>query len=245
MPTNQQRREAERRRLQQQLAERRARQQARRRRTLITSVIGTVALIAAVVIIAVVVSSHKSTPTAGKTSAAAAPPTTAAASTPATPSTSAPALPTAACGKPGGNAVTFRGVRVSGATDLKHGPKITSKATAAPPMLQCADLVVGTGAVARPTSMVSVRYTGVLYRNGTQFDSSWKKGSAPISFSLTGVVPGFTQGIGGAGAVAPMRVGGRRLMILPSALGYGAQGNGPIPPNAPLVFIVDLVKVTG
>jgi FKBP-type peptidyl-prolyl cis-trans isomerase len=57
------------------------------------------------------------------------------------------------------------------------------------------------------------------------------------------VVPGFTQGIGGTGKVAPMRVGGRRIMILPAALGYGAQGSGPIPANAALVFVVDLKSV--
>jgi peptidylprolyl isomerase len=86
---------------------------------------------------------------------------------------------------------------------------------------------------------------GVLYKNGTLFDSSWKNGGKPVQFPLTGVVPGFTQGIGGAGKVAPMRQGGRRIMILPSALAYGPQAQQGIPANSVLVFVVDLQKITG
>jgi peptidylprolyl isomerase len=58
-------------------------------------------------------------------------------------------------------------------------------------------------------------------------------------------VAGFTQGIGGTTGVAPMKVGGRRIMILPPALGYGASGtpDGSIPPNTPIVFVVDLLNV--
>jgi peptidylprolyl isomerase len=90
---------------------------------------------------------------------------------------------------------------------------------------------------------VSVQYLGVLYKNGLKFDSSWSRGGKPISFPLTQVVHGFTQGIGGAGKVAPMRVGGRRIMILPASLGYGSSANGSIPANSPLVFVVDLKSV--
>ena len=63
------------------------------------------------------------------------------------------------------------------------------------------------------------------------------------TFSLQQVVKGFTQGIGGGSGVPPMKVGGRRIMILPPALGYGAQSQGSIPANAPLVFVVDLLAV--
>ena len=87
-----------------------------------------------------------------------------------------------------------------------------------------------------------MQYVGVLYKNGTVFDSSWARGS-PAQFSLTGVVKGFTQGIGGTTGVAPMKVGGRRIMILPASLGYGSTASGPIPANSPLVFVVDLKKV--
>ena len=82
----------------------------------------------------------------------------------------------------------------------------------------------------------------MLYVNGKKFDSSWARGQA-AQFPLTGVVPGFTQGIGGAGKVAPMRIGGRRIMILPPSLGYGPQAQSGIPANSTLVFVVDLVKV--
>ena len=105
------------------------------------------------------------------------------------------------------------------------------------------DLVVGKGAAATPTSTVTVQYYGVLYNNGKYFDSSWKRGM-PAQFSLTRVVPGFTQGIGGTTGVAPMKVGGRRIIIVPAALGYGKAGSPPaVPANASLVFIVDLLKI--
>lgn len=245
MPTNQQRREAERRRLQRQLEERRARELARRRMTLIGSIIGTLVVIAAVVIVVVI-----STGGSGKNSTAAGHDTITSPPTSSSPASStaaaAPVLttPTAPCASPPtGATASFKGVTVGQARTLTKAPKVTSKSTAKPTTLQCMDLVVGKGKPATPTSTVSVQYTGVLYSNGTQFDSSWSRGGKPVQFPLTGVVPGFTQGIGGAGKVAPMRVGGRRIMIVPSALGYGTQGTQGIPPNAMLVFVVDLTKI--
>lgn len=241
MPSNKQRREATRRQLEQQLKERQAREARRRRATLIASIAGTlVAIVAVVIVIVVVVNSGSDT----KSNASKAGATTSAA-----PSSSAPPAPTAgtpqACTPPTKAATAaFKGVSVGAATNLKHEPKVSSKGTADPGALECADLVVGTGKPATPTSTVSVQYTGVLYRKGTQFDSSWARGGKPTSFPLTGVVPGFTQGIGGTGKVAPMRVGGRRIMILPASLGYGPQGSGSIPANSSLVFVVDLVKVS-
>jgi peptidylprolyl isomerase len=142
-----------------------------------------------------------------------------------------------------GPAVTFDGVTVKGATDLKGYPGVTSKSSTVASKLMVKDLVVGKGAAATPTSKVTVQYYGVLYSNGKYFDSSWKRGT-PAQFPLTGVVPGFTQGIGGTTGVAPMKVGGRRIIIVPAALGYGAQGSPPtIPANASLVFIVDLKSI--
>jgi FKBP-type peptidyl-prolyl cis-trans isomerase len=245
VPTNQQRREAERRRLQRQLEERRAREAARKRNTLIGSVIGTLVVIALIVVIAVVATSGSDKKNG--TNAAAKDSASSSASPSATTSTSAPvSLPTAPCAKPpSGTATSFKGVTLTGAKDLKHAPKVKSAAHTDPATLLCQDLVVGTGKAATPTSSVSVQYVGVLYKTGVQFDSSWSRGSQPASFSLTGVVTGFKQGIGGAGKVAPMRAGGRRLIILPSALGYGPQANQSIPANSPLVFIVDLKSVSG
>ena len=111
------------------------------------------------------------------------------------------------------------------------------------------DLVVGKGNAATDTSCVDVQYDGVLYKNGKQFDSSWSR-NTPVQFSLTGVVEGFKDGIGGIQTVGThkgipaMRVGGRRIIIVPASMGYGAQASGKIPANSDLVFIVDLLKAT-
>jgi peptidylprolyl isomerase len=234
VPTNKQRRDAARRHLERQLQRRKERETARRRFTLIGSIIATVVLVAGVVTGVVAASSG------GKKKAASDNPTVASptASTPTptpTPSTSYPAAT--------GPAVTFDGVTVKGAADLKGRPGVTSKASADPKKLLFKDLVVGKGAVATSTSNVTVQYVGVLYKNGTLFDASWDRGS-PASFSLNGgVIKGFQEGIGGAQGVPPMHVGGRRLIILPASLGYGAQGAGTIPANASIVFVVDLTKV--
>ncbi|MBT0566113.1 FKBP-type peptidyl-prolyl cis-trans isomerase [Williamsia sp. CHRR-6] len=104
--------------------------------------------------------------------------------------------------------------------------------------LLIADIKVGTGEVAALSDSVDVRYTGALYTDGTVFDSSWKNGKDPVNFPLSGVVPGFAKGIEG------MKVGGRREIVIPPNLGYGAQANGPIPASSTLVFVVDLVKLT-
>jgi peptidylprolyl isomerase len=94
------------------------------------------------------------------------------------------------------------------------------------------DLVVGTGATAASTSTVTVTYTGRL-PNGRVFDSRTTR------FSLGGVVAGFSEGIAG------MRVGGKRKLVLPPNLGYGARGSadGSIPPNSVIVFDVELVSI--
>ncbi|MGQ0575192.1 MAG: FKBP-type peptidyl-prolyl cis-trans isomerase [Pseudonocardia sp.] len=106
-----------------------------------------------------------------------------------------------------------------------------------PTQLVTDDLVVGTGQAAAPSDTVEVRYTGTLYTDGTLFDSSWARGAEPISFPLSGVVPGFAQGIEG------MQPGGRRVIVIPPELGYGPRGQGPIPANSTLVFVVDLVAI--
>lgn len=108
---------------------------------------------------------------------------------------------------------------------------------------QIIELRAGTGAEATAGKVVDVHYTGWLYRTGatdnkgSQFDSS--AGRAPFQFTLGSsmVIQGWNQGIAG------MKVGGMRRLIIPAELGYGAAGRGPIPPNAPLVFDVELVSV--
>jgi len=100
-----------------------------------------------------------------------------------------------------------------------------------------ADLVTGIGAAAVASSTVKVQYVGADYTDGKVFDSSWSRGQ-PIDFSLSGVIPGFAQGIVG------MKVGGRRELVIPPALGYGSQGSPPaVGPNETLVFVIDLIGV--
>lgn len=244
MSTNQQRREAERRRLQRQLEERRAREAARKRVTLIASIVTTLVVIAAIVVVVVLASGSDKKKNPGiqaggsPTSASTSP----SASSPA-PQTTPPA-PTAKCATSKKATASFDGVTVGNATNLKKEPKVSSTGGADPTNLLCQDLVVGTGKAASPSSTVTVQYTGVLYKDGKQFDSSWSRGQT-AQFSLAQVVPGFTEGIGGAGAVAPMKVGGRRIMILPASLGYGSQASGAIPANSTLVFVVDLKSIDG
>ena len=140
--------------------------------------------------------------------------------------------------------VTFNGVSVSGATNMSSKPKVTAESHLPSASLKVKDLVVGKGEAATPDSTVSVQYVGVRYADGKQFDSSWESGG-PTSMSLRKVVKGFTQGIGGKGDIAPMKVGGRRIIIVPSEMGYGEEGtaDGSIPPNASIVFVVDLIAV--
>ena len=142
------------------------------------------------------------------------------------------------------NTIDFENVTVTGATNMSTKPKVTAESSLPAAKLKVKDLVVGNGEAANPTSSVTVQYVGVRYADGKQFDASWDKRGA-TSFRLNKVVKGFTQGIGGTDTIPPMKVGGRRLMILPSELGYGEKGtpDGSIPPNATIVFVVDLIAV--
>jgi FKBP-type peptidyl-prolyl cis-trans isomerase len=104
--------------------------------------------------------------------------------------------------------------------------------------LQYVDLVVGTGATAQTGQNVTVHYSGWL-DNGKKFDSSLDRGQ-PFSFPLGAgrVIKGWDEGVQG------MKVGGKRKLIIPSSLGYGARGaGGVIPPHATLTFEVDLLGV--
>jgi FKBP-type peptidyl-prolyl cis-trans isomerase FkpA len=113
----------------------------------------------------------------------------------------------------------------------------TTKTTSAP--YSQTDLVVGTGTVAATGNTLTVAYTGWLHDSskpdakGAQFDSSNN-----FSFRLGGnVIAGWNQGVVG------MRVGGQRRLVIPPELAYGSSGNGPIPPNATLVFDITLNSV--
>ena len=123
---------------------------------------------------------------------------------------------------------------------LSKEPKVVPPSGPAPTHLVIKDLIKGTGPAAPAGSSVTVNYVGVLYHGGKIFDASWTDGTSPNTLSLSEVIPGWTQGIPG------MRVGGRRELIIPASLAYGAAGHPPtIPANAPLVFVIDLLGVQG
>jgi FKBP-type peptidyl-prolyl cis-trans isomerase FkpA len=110
--------------------------------------------------------------------------------------------------------------------------------------LQVTDVVVGTGAEATSGKSVTVHYTGWLYsqtaadHRGSKFDSSRDR-NQPYTFNLGAgtVIRGWDQGVPG------MKVGGQRTLIIPPSLAYGSTGSSPIPPNATLVFDVELLGV--
>ncbi|GJI99902.1 hypothetical protein RugamoR64_04410 [Duganella rhizosphaerae] len=109
--------------------------------------------------------------------------------------------------------------------------------------LQKIDTLAGAGKEAVAGATAVVNYTGWLYQpnaplqHGAQFDSSI--GREPFSFPLGAgrVIPGWDEGVKG------MKVGGKRTLIVPAAMGYGENGAGPIPPNATLIFDVELLDV--
>jgi peptidylprolyl isomerase len=108
--------------------------------------------------------------------------------------------------------------------------------------MRVGDIVVGSGAKAENAKMVSVHYAGWIWENnkpGRMFDSSYKRGQ-PFEFALGQgkVIKGWDEG------VLYMKVGGKRALLIPSYLAYGARGNGRIiPPNATLFFEIELVSV--
>lgn len=112
-------------------------------------------------------------------------------------------------------------------------PELTKSATG----LKYYDTVVGKGTQPKVGQTVSVHYSGYL-TNGTKFDSSVDRGQ-PFKFVLGvgQVIQGWDEG------VATMKVGGKRRLIIPPQLGYGHSGSGPIPPNAELIFDVELLAV--
>ena len=122
---------------------------------------------------------------------------------------------------------------------LSKEPKITPPKGPAPTKLVTKDLITGTGTTAKEGDTVTVNYVGVLYNNGKEFDSSWSR-NMPFTTPLSSgsVIEGWVKGIPG------MKVGGRRELIIPASEAYGSKGSGSIPPNAPLIFDVDLLSVS-
>jgi FKBP-type peptidyl-prolyl cis-trans isomerase len=111
--------------------------------------------------------------------------------------------------------------------------KITAKPTASG--LYYVEIKKGSGPNPKETDMVTVHYTGTLL-DGTKFDSSVDRGQ-PAEFPLNGVIKGWIEGL------QLMKKGGKAMLIIPSSLGYGGNGGGPIPPFSTLVFDVELLDI--
>jgi len=124
-------------------------------------------------------------------------------------------------------------------TDNSSPTKVEGKGKSTSSGLQYWDLKQGTGATASTGKTVSVHYTGWLAKDGKKFDSSVDRGQ-PFMFQLGAgqVIKGWDEGVSG------MKVGGKRQLRIPPDLGYGARGaQGAIPPNATLIFDVELLAV--
>ncbi len=116
-----------------------------------------------------------------------------------------------------------------------QAPTISAPSGAAPATLTTSDIIVGSGAEVLPTSTLTVHYTLMAWSTGKIIESSWS--GQPATFPLAQVVEGWQKGLPGA------KVGGRRLLVLPPEMGYGAAGAGPIGPNETLIFVVDIIGV--
>lgn len=121
-------------------------------------------------------------------------------------------------------------------TNQGEAPTIGTPVGNPPTTLVTKDIIVGSGVEAVATSTMTVHYTLMTWSNGQLIETSWSSGS-PSTFALDKVIVGWQQGIPG------MKVGGRRLLVIPPDLGYGAAGGGPIGPNETLIFVVDAIGV--
>lgn len=129
---------------------------------------------------------------------------------------------------------------VKNAEDLEKKPGIPKPSGTPGEALVVKDLVVGEGPAVKSGDALTVRYVGVSYSTGKEFDASWKTEENMFPFTLGEgmVIAGWDQGIVG------MKAGGRRQLVIPPDLGYGEEGSGPdIKGGETLVFVVDLKKI--
>lgn len=148
------------------------------------------------------------------------------------------ALGTAACGN---DSPAAGGCDVAVSSDVTRKPQVTVPDCDTPPAQpQTKDIVAGTGKAAVEGDALKVQYVGVSWSTKEQFDASWDRTGPPFEVSplgRAGVIAGWNQGLVG------VKVGGRRLLVIPPSLGYGAQAQGPIKANETLVFVVDVVSI--
>ena len=125
--------------------------------------------------------------------------------------------------------------------ERQEKPEVEIPEGAPPEELVVEDLEEGDGPTAEQGDQVTVDYVGVDFESGEEFDASFGS-PEPFEFALGGgmVIPGWDEGVEG------MKVGGRRQLVIPPDLAYGKQGQPPaIKPNSTLVFVIDLVSVSG
>jgi peptidylprolyl isomerase len=117
-------------------------------------------------------------------------------------------------------------------------PTVVVPSSTPPTTLESADLITGTGPAAKNGDKLTVQYVLATYSSGKVVQSSWTSQPFPFRLGVTQLIKGWTVGMVG------MKVGGRRELIIPPSLGYGAQSPGPgIAPNDTLVFVIDLQKI--
>jgi peptidylprolyl isomerase len=121
-------------------------------------------------------------------------------------------------------------------TNAGEAPTITAPSGDAPTTLIVEDVIVGSGAEVVATSTLTLHYTLMKWSDGSILESSWSSGT-PSTFELSGLIQGWQQGLPGA------KVGGRRLLVIPPALGYGAMAGHPLEKDT-LIFAVDIIAVS-
>jgi peptidylprolyl isomerase len=117
-----------------------------------------------------------------------------------------------------------------------EAPTITAPSGDAPTELIAQDVIVGSGAEVVATSTLTLHYTLMKWSDGSILESSWSNGT-PSTFQLSGLIQGWKEGLPGA------KVGGRRLLVIPPALGYGAMAGHPLEKDT-LIFAVDIIAVS-
>lgn len=130
----------------------------------------------------------------------------------------------------------FEPASIKVSEDTSKKPTITKPSGDPPTKLVTKDIVTGKGTAVKSGDKLQMHYLGALF-DGEQFEASWDSDQPfPLTLGEGNVIPGWDQGIVG------MKEGGRRLLVIPPDLAYGEQGQGDIPPDATLIFVVDVVK---